>query len=149
MNIKFGTKLKLKKDWEVGFITIEKGDIVNVALYSHKYGMKFYCEGISNLLDFNYGWNNREEKINEWFEIVEEFDDKLAELEKVILDYYLDKGYLEGLGDWGFGINIITEYKKKEIYIELRYGSQKSDFHSKEQTTKEMFDKAFEYFSSK
>ena len=46
--------------------------------------------------------------------------DKLAELEKAILEYYLTKGYQLGIGGWGFKVNISTFYKAKEIQIMFR-----------------------------
>ena len=81
-----------------------------------------------------------------------EVKDRLAELEKVILDYYLAKGYQVGIGGLGFKVNISTYHKQKEIQIMF-----KKDFNSNYEpvvrlihnTTKEMFDKAFEYFSTK
>lgn len=84
--------------------------------------------------------------------IKEHSEDRLAKLEKVILDYYLAKGYQVGIGGWGFKVNISTYHKQKEIQIMF-----KKDFNSNYEpvvrlihnTTKEMFDKAFEYFSTK
>ena len=83
--MQFGTKLKLKKDWELNdIVTLEKGDILQVAEYMHKYGMKLHIDGIIDLINFEFNYSNRDEKIEEYFEIVEEFDDRFAELEKVI-----------------------------------------------------------------
>lgn len=72
MHIKFGTKLKFKKNWEIGFITMEKDDIVDVALIDDKYGMKLHHKKLRNLIDFKYDWSNKDARINEWFEIVVE-----------------------------------------------------------------------------
>ena len=79
-----------------------------------------------------------------------ETKDKLAELEKVILDYYLEEGYLVGIGGWGFKVNISTYHKRKEIQIMYRENQEanyETVFRVWRKTTKEMFDKAFEYFS--
>ncbi|MDN5061336.1 hypothetical protein O8C86_05705 [Aliarcobacter butzleri] len=147
--MKFGTKLKLKKDWEYhDFITFEKGDILQVAAYKHKYGMKLHHPGI-DLVDFKFNNSNRDKKIEEYFEIVEEFDDRLAELEKVILDYYLAKGYQVGIGGWAFNVLVRSWHKNKSLLVYFREptwdkGSLK--FSTKQETTKEMFDKAFEHF---
>lgn len=147
--MKFGTKLKLKKDWEYhDFITFEKGDILQVAEYKHKYGMKLHHPGI-DLVDFKYNNSNRDKKIEEYFEIVEEFDDRLAELEKVILDYYLAKGYQVGVGGWNFNIQIDSDYKSKKIEVWFYSGDglpYSIIFKTDVKTTKEMFDKAFEHF---
>ena len=81
-----------------------------------------------------------------------ETKDRLAELEKVILDYYLAKGYKAGIGGWGFKVNISTYHKQKEIqimFIKNRKSNYETVFRVWEKTTKEMFDKAFEYFSIK
>ncbi|WP_418186766.1 hypothetical protein [Aliarcobacter lanthieri] len=150
--MEFGTKLKLKKDWEYNdFITFEKGDILQVAEYRHKYGMKLHHSGI-DLINFKFDYSDRDKKIEEYFEIVEKFDDRLAELEKVILDYYLAKGYQVGVGGCLFNVEIDSNYKSKGLYV---YFTESSDvFVDKvlevvEQTTKEMFDKAFEHFKIK
>ena len=38
--MKFGTKLRLKRDWGISdHLTAPKGEIVNVAHYDHKYGL--------------------------------------------------------------------------------------------------------------
>lgn len=149
--MRFGQKLRLKKDWEYNdIITFEKGDILQVANYQHKYGMKLYHPGVS-LVDFKFDWQNRDSKIDEYFEAVEMCDDRLAELEKVMLDYYLAKGYKFGVGGWQFVINISTSYKRKEIQITFRQDIC-SDWETvlkiNKQSTKEMFDEAIEHFYS-
>ena len=82
----------------------------------------------------------------------ENSEDRLAELEKVILDYYLNKGYKINVGGWGFKVNISTYHKQKEIQIMFRK-NRKSNYETVfrlwQKTTKEMFDAAFEYFSIK
>lgn len=78
--------------------------------------------------------------------------DRLAELEKVILDYYLDKGYQIGVGSWDFNVEIESDYKSKSLLVYFR--EHKHDHYSQvfkveTETTKEMFDKAIEYFSAR
>lgn len=76
--------------------------------------------------------------------------DRLAELEKVILDYYLDKGYQIGVGGWRFKVNISTYFKDKEIQVMFKpnySANYETVFRISKDTTKEMFDKAIEYFS--
>ena len=94
-----------------------------------------------------------EEAIKELEKIVKEHsEDRLAELEKVILDYYIAKGYIFDLFGSRFQINISTFQNQKEIQILI-----KKDFNSNYETvfrvihntTKEMFDAAFEHFSIK
>ncbi len=151
--MRFGTKLKLKKDWEyTDFITFEKGDILQVAEYKHKYGMRLHHAGI-DLVDFKFNYSNRDKKIEEYFEIVEEFDDRLAELEKVILDYYLNQGYklfenqTEADNQWFFRTLIQSLHKQKELIITFCEAGEKDKIvYIKAETTKEMFDKAFELF---
>jgi len=71
--MKFGTKLKLKKDWRYdSALTFKKGAVFQVALYNHKYGLKLYYPQVGDLLDFIYGWNDREERLNEFFEVLDE-----------------------------------------------------------------------------
>ena len=82
----------------------------------------------------------------------ENSQDRLAELEKAILNYYLAKGYMFDLFGSRFQINISTFQNQKEIQIMI-----KKDFNSNYETvfrvihntTKEMFDEAFEHFSVK
>ena len=84
--------------------------------------------------------------------IKENSEDRLSELEKVILDYYLAEGYKFDLFGSRFQINISTFQNQKEIQILI-----KKDFNSNYETvfrvfhntTEEMFDTAFEYFSIK
>lgn len=84
--------------------------------------------------------------------VKENSEDRLAELEKVILDYYLEKGYQVGIGGWRFKVNISTYHKQKEIQIMFRK-NRKSNYETVfrlwQKSTKEMFDKAFEHFSIK
>lgn len=84
--------------------------------------------------------------------VKENSEDRLAELEKVILDYYLNKGYKINVGGWGVKVNISTYQKQKEIQIMFRK-NRKSNYETVfriwQKTTKEMFDKAFEFFSIK
>ena len=78
--------------------------------------------------------------------------DKLAELEKAILEHYLTKGYQLGIGGWGFKVNISTFYKTKEIQIMFRenvYDNYITVFRAEEETTKEMFNEALKFFSNK
>ncbi len=78
--------------------------------------------------------------------------DRLAELEKVILDYYLAKGYQVGVGGWGFNVEIESDYKLKQLLIYFKKGRNEhyeQILKIEVETTKEMWDKAFEFFSSK
>lgn len=147
----FGTELKLKKEWRYNsFLTFGKGEIFKVALYEHKYGMKLHHPKISDLLDFEFNWMNRDVKIEEYFEVVETFDDRLAELEKVILDCYLARGYQVGVGQWYFIVDIMSHYKEKHVYVYFcNYDDKEIVCRIFGKTTKEMFDKAIEYFTIK
>ena len=78
--------------------------------------------------------------------------DRLAELEKVILYYYLGKGYEIGVGGWGFNVEIESNYKSKQLLVYFR---EAKDEHYDQilkievKTTKEMWDKAIAHFSSR
>lgn len=148
--MKFGTKLKLKKDWEYNkYFTFEKDEILQVAIYEHKYGIKLHHPRITDLIDFQFNYTNRDKKIEEYFEIVEEFDDILAELEKVILDCLTKKGFKIDDIVCYFEIYLTTKYKLKrmDVYFKKGVGFHSSKiFETKAKTTKEMFDKAFEHF---
>ena len=78
-----------------------------------------------------------------------ESQDKLAELEKVILDYYLAKGYQVGVGGWAFNVEIESNYKSKQLliyFMENRHEHYLPVFGIDTETTKELFDKAIEFF---
>ena len=98
----------------------------------------------------NYNLEDIKKAIKELEEL--ETKDRLAELEKVILDYYLAKGYRIGVGGWAFRVEIISYYKYKRIVVyfkEHHLVNSSFAFSTINETTKEMFDKAFEYFSTK
>ena len=109
-------------------------------------------------MSFNGVWISQEELDEAAKELEKIFkensEDRLAELEKVILDYYLAKGYQVGVGGWGFSVQINSDYKDKniEVFFSDKQNNEK-EFDSvvtiMEETTKEMFDAAFEYFSTK
>ena len=145
----FGTELKLKKDWEYNeFFTFEKGEILKVVLYINKYGIKLHHPQIIDLLDFKFTSENRNSRIEEYFEVVETFDDRLAELEKVILDYYLAKGYQ--VGDWYFKVEINSRFRSKSLSVLFgdEYGWN-PEFTTSSIKTKKMFDEAIEHFTKK
>lgn len=75
--------------------------------------------------------------------------DKLAELEKVILDYYLDKGYEIGVGGCKFNIEIESDYKSKQLIVYFCEADGEDYIHVlrvETETTQEMFNKAIEFF---
>lgn len=79
----------------------------------------------------------------------DDMPDRLAELEKVILDYYLAKGYQVGVGGWGFNIEIESNYKSKQLliyFMENEHEHYLPVFGIDTETTKELFDKAIEFF---
>ncbi len=98
----------------------------------------------------NYNLEDIRKAIKELEEL--ETKDRLAELEKVILDYYLAKGYRIGVGGWAFRVEIISFHKYKRIVVyfkEHHLVNSSFAFSTINKSTKEMFDKAFEYFSTK
>ena len=97
------------------------------------------------------------DQINEIKEAVKELEslpykDRLAELEKVILDYLTKDGFKIDDISCKFEIYLETQYKLKQIQVNFKRGvgfHSSNIFQTKAETTKEMFDKAFEYFSKK
>lgn len=84
------------------------------------------------------------------------YDDRLAELEAVILKYYLNRGYklekdqINGDTKWEFYISISTLYKQKHLevrFLENEKYPSKIIFQSIKETTKEMFDDGIERFT--
>ena len=119
--------------------------------------LEYLKEKLTTLcMSFNGVWISQEELDEAAKELEKIFkensEDRLAELEKAILDYYLAKGYKIGVGGWHFIINISTSYKRKEIQIMFRQdvcSNWETVFRIDKQSTKEMFDAAFEHFSIK
>lgn len=107
-------------------------------------------EGILNL-DVDYSYVENIKKAIEELEALET-KDRLAELEKVILDYYLAKGYQVGVRGWAFNVIVRSWHKNKSLFVYFRKADWDTDTESicfssgKQKTTKEMFDKAFEHF---
>jgi len=81
-----------------------------------------------------------------------EVKDRLAELEKVILDYYLAKGYRIGVGGWGYRLTelekVILDYYLAN-FRESMHEHYSQVFIAEVETSKEMFDKAIKHFSLK
>ena len=85
-------------------------------------------------------------------EELQEKKDRLAELEKVILDYLTKEGFKIDDISCKFEIYLETQYKLKQIQVNFKRGvgfHSSNIFQTKAETTKEMFDKAFEHFSIK
>ncbi len=81
----------------------------------------------------------------------EDKPDRLAELEKVILEQYLAKGYQVGDDDWGFEVNTRSKYEFKILTV--TFWDNENDYYNiiynsePNLTTKEMWDKAINHFS--
>lgn len=78
---------------------------------------------------------------------------ELDDVEKVILDYYLDKGYQIGIGGWNFKIHIETFYKWKLLLVMFtdknKHLKLQLAYQNLSETNKEMFDKAIAHFSTR
>lgn len=70
--MKFGTKLKLKKDWSYDVFDFEKGDILQVVFYEHKYSLQLQYPRIIGLIFFNFEYNTMDKRIDEYFEVLED-----------------------------------------------------------------------------
>ena len=115
--------------------------------------LEYLKEKLTKLcMSFDGVWISQEEideAAKELEKIVKEHsEDRLAELEKVILDYYLAEGYVFGADGLGFKVRITTLYQWKLMHVILLYPT-KLVFQVITETPKEMFDKAFEHFSIK
>ena len=98
----------------------------------------------------NYNLEDIKKAIKELEEL--ETKDRLAELEKVILDYLTKEGFKIDDISCKFEIYLEAQYKLKQIQVNFKKGvgfHSSNIFQTKAETTKEMFDKAFEYFSTK
>lgn len=87
--MKYGTRLKLKKDWEVSeYITIEKNEILIVIEYYENRLMRLKNKNQS--FSFKFDENNKEELIKEYFEILDNKDyDRLEDLRAELVQILL------------------------------------------------------------
>jgi hypothetical protein len=185
--MKFGTKLKLKKDWEVGIIDFEVGDIFYVANYIHNQGIKLKHNGVKDLIDFNFTSQVRDKKIDEYFEVlsadsdlIEEYkqmmfdrnteaqnmvselrlkidelkeNDRLAELNSLIKKWFIFNDLNNEEKNW-FKVYICSN---RDQHILQVFDTSKEPITRENtivtnifgKTSKEMFDKAFEFFDTK
>ena len=119
--------------------------------------LEYLKEKLTKLcMSFDGVWISQEELDEAAKELEKTFkensDDRLAELEKAILDYYLAKGYVFDLFGSRFQINISTFQYQKEIQILIKKdfnSNYETVFRVNHNTTKKMFDAAFEHFSIK
>lgn len=74
--------------------------------------------------------------------------DRLAELEKVMLEHYIAKGYQVGVGNWCFRVDIASHYRDKGIFTYF-YDNDDKELVNRflGDTTKEIWDKAIKHFS--
>ena len=70
--MRFGTKLRLKKDWHDTLVRVPKGEILTVVNYHTRYGLTLAHPDFVNTLSFNYCMWDKERRIKEYFEEVKE-----------------------------------------------------------------------------
>lgn len=78
--------------------------------------------------------------------------DRFAELEKVVLYHYLGQGYQIGIGEWKFYVDVSSFYKSKRVRVvfwDYEKNIHRIEYNKEFKNTKEMFDKAIEYFSTR
>jgi len=74
--MRFNTKLILKKGFERNHIVFEKGCEFRVVFSTVNCGMELYHQDFSSLIPFGYDWIDREKRIEEYFEIVGNENDR-------------------------------------------------------------------------
>ena len=117
--------LEILKEKREICLRIYNGDDCSDGLDSYKDEIEAYNEAIEELEQYEQKFRDKEFKYRTDCQNIlsagrveaDNMPDKLAELEKVILDYYLAKGYGLGVGGWTFKVNISTLYKTKDIQI--------------------------------
>lgn len=138
--------LEILKEIKTSFISTEDEEYIQI------------CEAIAELEQYEENFKQKEFKyrtdcqnlVSTGRVEADNIPDRLAELEKVILDYYLDKGYQVGVGYWGFKVVTASVYKGKGCKVIFFENFEPNEvYKNSTPTTKEMWDKAFEYFSSK
>ena len=73
--------------------------------------------------------------------------DNLEELEKLILEYNLIKGYELGIGSWGFKVYIESYYKNKTLIVSFFDGKEVSLLYkTNKYTVTSMFEEAIKHF---
>lgn len=76
--------------------------------------------------------------------------DRLAEIEKIILDKLIEKGYIVGSGDWGFKIEINSIFKSKSLNVLLQdKDGIRPVFSITKEKLEEVYDEAGLFFVTK
>lgn len=100
----------------------------------------------------NFGLETVDEKAKrEWQELNQSLlskpIDRLAEVEKIILDKLIGKGYVIGSGDWGFKVELNSTYKEKSLNVLLKdKDGIRPIFTTTKETLEEMYDEASIFF---
>ena len=72
---------------------------------------------------------------------------KLEKLEKLILEYYLLRGYKIGIGNWSFKVEINSRYKNKHIAIRFYENNKETlKYIQADDNVKDMFNEAIKFF---
>lgn len=151
--------LEILKEKREICLRIYNGDDCSDGLDSYKDEIEAYDEAIKELEEYEQKFKDKEFKYRTDCQNVlsagrveaDNMPDRLAELEKVILDYYLAKGYQDGVGYWAFNVKIDSDYKDKNLEVSFYNGDglpYSIVFTVLETNTKEMFDKAIDFFRS-
>ena len=75
--------------------------------------------------------------------------DGLKEVEKIILDRLVEKGYVVGNDDWGFKVEINTTWKQKSLNVLLRnQDGIKPIFTTTKEDVEQMYDEAIMFFQN-
>ena len=137
-------------------LRIYNGDDLSDGLDSYKDEIEAYDEAIEELEQYEQNFKAKEFKYRTDCQNVlsagrveaDNMPDKLAELEKVILDYYLDKGYQLNIGEWGFKVEINSRHKYKSLNV--LFGDEEGcrpAFTTTAIISSDMWDKAIKFFS--
>jgi hypothetical protein len=76
-------------------------------------------------------------------------NDGLKELEKIILDKLVEKGYVIGSGDWGFKVEINSTWKEKLLNVLLKnQDGIRPIFTTTKENVEQMYDEAIIFFQN-
>lgn len=73
----------------------------------------------------------------------------LAEVEKIILNKLVEKGYVIGSGNWGFKVEINSTWKQKSLNVLLKnQDGIKPIFTTTKENVEQMYDEAIIFFKN-
>ncbi|QDF28961.1 hypothetical protein [Halarcobacter anaerophilus] len=129
---------------ELPYISIDKSDNNDLSWWKH-------CEKIDKEVSMELETVDERAKreCQELGNLFNKSVDRLAELEKLVLDKLVEQGYIIGSGDWGFKVEINSTWKQKSLNVLLKDKEGiRPIFTITKEKLEQMYDEAEMFFHS-